>query len=111
MIELATGILNSYIFHNATKRGMKMTNEECISILRKIRQRAVGSTNSQLLDYIDGQIDVLSTIDTQSSSTPHFPSGVRTHVKDGTTGTANVGVSYAGTVKSTPRFRGADSNI
>ena len=44
-----------------------MTNNDCINILRKVRLRAQASTPTQLLDYIDGQIDALSTLSNQSN--------------------------------------------
>lgn len=45
-----------------------MTNSEYIQLLKRVRQRATSSSSiHQLLDYIDGQIDVISTLDKTDS--------------------------------------------
>ena len=85
-----------------TLQGVTMTNNDCINILKKVRIRAQASTPAQLLDYIDGQIDALSTLSSQSNLTntsgnadvvPCVCQGERPFVPD-----ENV----------TPRFHGAD---
>lgn len=45
-----------------------MTNTDCISLLRRVRDKAAISTTSQLLDYIDGQIDAIESMSSTSSS-------------------------------------------
>ena len=39
-----------------------ITPADCISLLRRVRDKAATSTTSQLLDYIDGQIDALESV-------------------------------------------------
>ena len=39
-----------------------ITPADCINLLRRVRDKAATSTTSQLLDYIDGQIDALESV-------------------------------------------------
>lgn len=39
-----------------------ITPTDCISLLRRVRDKAATSTTSQLLDYIDGQIDAIESV-------------------------------------------------
>ena len=80
-----------------------MNTLECINILKKVRQRAIGSTVTQLIDYIDGQIDALQTLDNTSiNAVPGLSNTLpRDYVECGET-TAKISPS------ALPRFRGAD---
>lgn len=51
-----------------------MKTEEVINILKQIRSRAVTKPTT-LLDYIDGQIDILKTVNDESGSStaPYSP--------------------------------------
>jgi hypothetical protein len=81
-----------------------MSNLDCINILKKIRQRAVGSTVTQLIDYIDGQIDVLQTMD----STPiNAIPGHDNLIPRGYTETGSTTATITPAAQP-PRFRGAD---
>ena len=39
-----------------------ITPTDCINLLRRVRDKAATSTTSQLLDYIDGQIDAIESV-------------------------------------------------
>jgi hypothetical protein len=84
-----------------------MTNNDCINILRKVRIRAQASTPTQLLDYIDGQIDALSTMSNSSNLTES--SIGKTHgIVEITPCVCPDERRFVPDENPTPRFRGAD---
>ena len=85
-----------------------MKTEEVINILKKIRSRVVTNPTA-LLDYIDGQIDILSTV--KDNSAPSAPSAAPQFHPVGsvTFGTPRSieSLAYKPSVK---RFHGADAS-
>ena len=77
-----------------------MTTQDCINILKKVRNRSLSATPAQLLDYIDGQIDALSTVGITPDTVQHdIP---RSPLLDGCATDPTESGEHA------PRFRGAD---
>jgi hypothetical protein len=84
-----------------------MKTEEVINILKQIRSRAVTKPTT-LLDYIDGQIDILKTVndESESSAAPFSPFHPISSVTGGTPRSVEV-LDSKPTVK---RFHGADAS-
>lgn len=85
-----------------------MKTEEVINILKQIRSRAVAKPTPSLLDYIDGQIDILKTVndDSGSSTAPFTPFHPTNSVTCGTPRSIEC-LDSKPTVK---RFHGADAS-
>ena len=86
-----------------------LSNLDYINLLGKIRQRAFDASATSLIDYIDGQIDIIRMMDdTPINGIPGQDNTIPLNlVNEGeTVATPNPAVMPKPT--PTPRFRGAD---
>ena len=83
-----------------------MKTEEVINILKQIRSRAVTKPTT-LLDYIDGQIDILKTVNDESepSAAPYLH-----HPINSVTGGTPRCVECLDSKPTVKRFHGADAS-
>ena len=83
-----------------------MKTEEVINILKQIRSRAVTKPTT-LLDYIDGQIDILKTVNDESepSAAPYLH-----HPVSSVTGGTPRSVECFDSKPTVKRFHGADAS-
>ena len=83
-----------------------MKTEEVINILKQIRSRAV-TKPATLLDYIDGQIDILKTVNDESepSAALHLH-----HTINSVTGGTPRSVECLDSKPTVKRFHGADAS-
>jgi hypothetical protein len=84
-----------------------MKTEEVINILKQIRSRAVAKPTPSLLDYIDGQIDILKTVNDESepSTAPYLH-----HPINSVTGGTPRSVECLDSKPTVKRFHGADAS-
>lgn len=88
-----------------------LSNLDYINLLGKIRQRAFDASATSLIDYIDGQIDIIRMMDdTPINAIPGQDNTMPLNlVNEGiTVATINPAVMPKPTPTPTPRFRGAD---
>lgn len=87
-----------------------LSNLDYINLLGKIRQRAFDASATSLIDYIDGQIDIIRMMDdTPINAIPGQDNTIpRNLVKEGTTVATITPAMPTPTPTPTPRFRGAD---
>lgn len=86
-----------------------LSNLDFIGLLEKIRQRAFDASATSLIDYIDGQIDIIRMMDdTPINGIPGHDNTIpRNLVNEGNT-VATITPAAMPTPTPTPRFRGAD---
>lgn len=86
-----------------------LSNLDFIGLLEKIRQRAFDASATSLIDYIDGQIDIIKMMDdTPINGIPGQDNTIpRNLVNEGNT-VATITPAAMPKPAPTPRFRGAD---
>lgn len=86
-----------------------LSNLDYINLLEKIRQRAFDASATSLIDYIDGQIDIIRMMsDTQINAIPGQDNTIPLNLVN--QGSTVATITPAAVPKPTPttRFRGAD---